>query len=98
MAQVLGNPLPNPPQDGVSQLQFSKQTNLLLASSWDQTIRVYDVAAPHTVRCSMAKCAGAKSTTTDCQLGCLTLRDSAAQGTAQHSLGSSPNAARLAID
>mmetsp|Transcript_5419 Transcript_5419/g.14633 ORF Transcript_5419/g.14633 Transcript_5419/m.14633 type:complete len:338 (+) Transcript_5419:171-1184(+) len=42
MANVLGDALPAPPTDGITQLKFSQFTNTLLASSWDKTIRLYD--------------------------------------------------------
>jgi hypothetical protein len=35
-ANVLGEVLPNPPTDGISQLKFSQFTNTLVASSWDK--------------------------------------------------------------
>eukprot|EP01086_Lenisia_limosa_P002256 TRINITY_DN1492_c0_g1_i1.p1 TRINITY_DN1492_c0_g1~~TRINITY_DN1492_c0_g1_i1.p1 ORF type:complete len:326 (-),score=85.80 TRINITY_DN1492_c0_g1_i1:45-1022(-) len=34
--------LPNPPEDGISNLCFAPDSNLLAVSSWDKTIRVYD--------------------------------------------------------
>lgn len=34
-AAHLGTPLPDPPKDGVTSLQFWDQSPLLLASSWD---------------------------------------------------------------
>ncbi|KAI3433339.1 hypothetical protein D9Q98_003157 [Chlorella vulgaris] len=41
----LGRELPSPPQDGISSLNFCGDTPLLVASSWDGTARVYDIAA-----------------------------------------------------
>eukprot|EP00039_Didymoeca_costata_P001289 m.51271 g.51271 ORF g.51271 m.51271 type:complete len:324 (-) comp10723_c0_seq1:1255-2226(-) len=38
--------LVSPPEDGISALQFSPgPANVLMASSWDQTIRLYDIAS-----------------------------------------------------
>ncbi|KAL4419466.1 hypothetical protein ABPG77_008268 [Micractinium sp. CCAP 211/92] len=42
---LLGRELLDPPRDGITSLQFFADTALLLASSWDGTARVYDVAA-----------------------------------------------------
>ena len=39
---VLGEPLASPPNDGISDLQFSNESDLLVASSWDRTVRLYD--------------------------------------------------------
>ena len=41
---VLGDKLVSPPLDGVSALQFSTSSDLLLASSWDRTVRLYDAS------------------------------------------------------
>ena len=43
-AVVLGDKLVSPPTDGVSALQFSPYSDLLVASSWDRTVRLYDGA------------------------------------------------------
>jgi WD40 repeat protein len=32
----------NSPQDGISSVKFAPDTNLLLAASWDETVRLYD--------------------------------------------------------
>jgi hypothetical protein len=32
----------HPPQDGISSVKFAPDTNLLLAASWDETVRLYD--------------------------------------------------------
>ncbi|KAL6776725.1 hypothetical protein ACKKBF_B30690 [Auxenochlorella protothecoides x Auxenochlorella symbiontica] len=37
----LGTPLPDPPGDGITSLNFVDSGNLLLASSWDSTLRLY---------------------------------------------------------
>ncbi|PRW58435.1 mitotic checkpoint [Chlorella sorokiniana] len=44
-AAALGTPLPNPPKDGITSLQFWADSPLLLVSSWDETARVYDATA-----------------------------------------------------
>ncbi|KAG6491143.1 hypothetical protein ZIOFF_052475 [Zingiber officinale] len=38
-----GRELSQPPSDGISNLRFSSHSDLLLVSSWDRTIRLYDV-------------------------------------------------------
>lgn len=42
MAQ-LGTPLGNAPSDGITAVRFARDAELLLASSWDSTLRLYDV-------------------------------------------------------
>ncbi|KAG1679846.1 hypothetical protein FOA52_012760 [Chlamydomonas sp. UWO 241] len=42
---VLGDVLSSPPADGVSALRFSRDSDLLLAASWDKTVRLYDAAS-----------------------------------------------------
>eukprot|EP01104_Vermistella_antarctica_P017780 TRINITY_DN636_c0_g2_i1.p1 TRINITY_DN636_c0_g2~~TRINITY_DN636_c0_g2_i1.p1 ORF type:complete len:331 (+),score=59.08 TRINITY_DN636_c0_g2_i1:212-1204(+) len=37
--------LPSPPTDGVSNVTFSPSDSLLLASSWDTSVRLYDVSS-----------------------------------------------------
>eukprot|EP00877_Chromochloris_zofingiensis_P007716 jgi/Chrzof1/3198/Cz12g15160.t1 len=46
MATVLGEPVPAPPTDGITRVRFSKGSNLVLASSWDSTARLYDASGP----------------------------------------------------
>ncbi|KAJ8331717.1 mitotic spindle checkpoint protein Bub3 [Batrachochytrium dendrobatidis] len=47
---LLGLELSNPPQDGISSMEFSKtDKNLLAVSSWDKTVTIYDVSANHPV-------------------------------------------------
>jgi len=41
---VLGDRLVAPPTDGVSALRFSQESDLLLAASWDRTVRIYDAS------------------------------------------------------
>ena len=41
---VLGDKLVAPPTDGISALKFSQDSDLLVAASWDRTVRVYDAA------------------------------------------------------
>eukprot|EP00887_Chlorella_sp_A99_P005513 scaffold1.g5513.t1 len=41
----LGKALSDPPTDGITGLGFCGDTSLLLASSWDGTVRIYDAAA-----------------------------------------------------
>ena len=41
---VLGDKLVAPPNDGVSDLEFSTRSDLLVASSWDRTVRLYDAS------------------------------------------------------
>ncbi|KAG6500653.1 mitotic checkpoint protein BUB3.1-like [Zingiber officinale] len=38
-----GRELSQPPSDGISNLRFSNHSDLLLVSSWDKTLRLYDV-------------------------------------------------------
>ncbi|KAG6789724.1 hypothetical protein POTOM_005848 [Populus tomentosa] len=40
-----GRELSNPPADGISNLRFSNHSDLLLVSSWDKTVRLYDASA-----------------------------------------------------
>ncbi|KAH8519759.1 hypothetical protein Peur_038698 [Populus x canadensis] len=40
-----GRELSNPPTDGISNLRFSNHSDLLLVSSWDKTVRLYDASA-----------------------------------------------------
>mmetsp|Transcript_16047 Transcript_16047/g.34697 ORF Transcript_16047/g.34697 Transcript_16047/m.34697 type:complete len:350 (+) Transcript_16047:105-1154(+) len=40
----LGDTLPSPPSDGISALKFSSESELLVASSWDKTVRVYNAS------------------------------------------------------
>lgn len=43
MAQVtLGEQFGSPPTDGISRVRFSTSSDLLLVSSWDMVIRIYD--------------------------------------------------------
>eukprot|EP01024_Parvocaulis_polyphysoides_P068149 TRINITY_DN8263_c1_g2_i3.p1 TRINITY_DN8263_c1_g2~~TRINITY_DN8263_c1_g2_i3.p1 ORF type:complete len:355 (-),score=34.80 TRINITY_DN8263_c1_g2_i3:623-1615(-) len=42
VAPQLGTELPNCPTDGVTQLNFAKDSDLLLVSSWDKTLRIYN--------------------------------------------------------
>lgn len=44
MSAALGSLLPDAPADGVSNLRFSPTSDLLLASAWDGTVRLYDAA------------------------------------------------------
>eukprot|EP00983_Pelagomonas_calceolata_P092746 1157703-Pelagomonas_calceolata.AAC.7 len=44
MANVLGDALPAPPTDGITQLKFSQFTNTLLASSWDKVLYAWSNA------------------------------------------------------
>ena len=38
--------LKSPPEDGISAVEFSpSQNNMLLVSSWDRTIRLYDITS-----------------------------------------------------
>ncbi|KIY43860.1 WD40 repeat-like protein [Fistulina hepatica ATCC 64428] len=37
--------VPNPPPDSISSLAFSPQSNYLAAGSWDNSVRIYEVAA-----------------------------------------------------
>ncbi len=49
--------LPNPPTDGITSVQFAPAAGspLLLASSWDNQVRLYNVAAGEkSFRCSYA--------------------------------------------
>ena len=41
-ASALGLELSSPPTDGVTGLRFSGDSGLLLASSWDAGVRLYD--------------------------------------------------------
>ncbi|CAH9100258.1 unnamed protein product [Cuscuta europaea] len=47
-----GRELADPPKDGISNLRFSNHSDLLLVSSWDTTVRLYDasVNAPNSLR------------------------------------------------
>lgn len=49
----LGSPLPSPPRDGVSSLCFAQHADLLLVSSWDCSVTLYDVTL-RCVRCAFA--------------------------------------------
>ncbi|THU72295.1 hypothetical protein C4D60_Mb04t10580 [Musa balbisiana] len=40
-----GRELSNPPSDGISNLRFSNHSDLLLVSSWDRSLRLYDAGA-----------------------------------------------------
>ncbi|KAJ8485422.1 hypothetical protein OPV22_017907 [Ensete ventricosum] len=40
-----GRELSEPPSDGISNLRFSNHTDLLLVSSWDKSLRLYDAGA-----------------------------------------------------
>ncbi|WOL16952.1 mitotic checkpoint protein [Canna indica] len=40
-----GRELSRPPSDGISNLRFSNHSDLLLVSSWDRTLRLYDAGA-----------------------------------------------------
>ena len=40
----LQNELPNPPRDGITAVRFS-DAHTLLVSSWDSTLRLYDLCA-----------------------------------------------------
>ena len=42
-----------PPSDGVSALRFSADGGTLLASSWDASLRLYDVRADAVLACSL---------------------------------------------
>jgi cell cycle arrest protein BUB3 len=42
MAEVVLN---SPPTDGISSVRFDDSRNLLVAASWDSTVRVYDTDA-----------------------------------------------------
>ena len=46
---MAGNPdefsLDSPPGDGISSVEFAKASDLLLVSSWDATLRLYDARA-----------------------------------------------------
>eukprot|EP00798_Chlamydomonas_sp_ICE-L_P012144 gene12144-15252_t len=44
-AAYLGEPLPSPPTDGISKLEYAPDSDLLVASSWDKTVRVYEAGA-----------------------------------------------------
>lgn len=41
---ALGVPIAGPPADGITRLRFSLYSDLLLASSWDTTVRLYDTS------------------------------------------------------
>ncbi|KAM0907824.1 hypothetical protein ACQ4PT_015859 [Festuca glaucescens] len=41
----MGRELAHPPKDGVSNLRFSRSSDRLLVSSWEKTVRLYDVQA-----------------------------------------------------
>ncbi|XP_052110362.1 mitotic checkpoint protein BUB3.1 [Arachis duranensis] len=41
----LGRELSDPPSDGISNLRFSNHSDLLLVSSWDKSVRLYDASA-----------------------------------------------------
>ena len=41
---ILGDKLVSPPTDGISSLKFSQDSDLLVAASWDRTVRIYDAA------------------------------------------------------
>ncbi|KAK4340166.1 hypothetical protein RND71_041628 [Anisodus tanguticus] len=43
--QSAGRELENPPKDGISNLRFSNNSDHLLVSSWDKTVRLYDASA-----------------------------------------------------
>ncbi|XP_078435356.1 mitotic checkpoint protein BUB3.1-like [Wolffia australiana] len=44
-APMPGRELSNPPSDGISNLRFSNHSDLLLVSSWDKKVRLYDASA-----------------------------------------------------
>lgn len=44
-ASYNGRELSDPPSDGISNLRFSNHSDLLLVSSWDSRVRLYDAAA-----------------------------------------------------
>jgi cell cycle arrest protein BUB3 len=56
-AQTLEQKLDNPPVDGITNVVFAAQSDLLLASSWDKTVRLYD-AAKNTMRAKYEQKAG----------------------------------------
>ncbi|GER36907.1 transducin/WD40 repeat-like superfamily protein [Striga asiatica] len=43
--QSTGRELSNPPTDGISNLRFSNNSDHLLVSSWDKSVRLYDASA-----------------------------------------------------
>ncbi|KAK9846411.1 hypothetical protein WJX81_003316 [Elliptochloris bilobata] len=55
---VLGQPLDDPPGDGITALRFSATSDLLMATSWDGTARLYD-AGRRTLRGSYSQVAPA---------------------------------------
>jgi len=42
-----GFELSEPPSDGITNVQFASRSDLLLASSWDRTLRLYDTRQNH---------------------------------------------------
>ena len=46
----------DPPTDGITALRFSPDGAGLLASSWDATLRLYDLHASAALRCLHSAC------------------------------------------